>query len=178
MALALNGDAMDASPHRIVAFAAALLSTAVLAGEPDTRAEPIKLRLDPLFILEAVARRLNVPLQPEIVLPKILVSSRTPLTQFQDALEEQWGIRPDAFVNAYAVVKNEIYLFDGASFYSGGSRTIEDSLAHEFVHYIQARYWGEDLRSDDCELQAVTVQRWFRELYLPAFRPIVASLEP
>lgn len=107
MALALNGDAMDASLHRTVAFAAALLSTAVLAGEPDSRAEPIKLRLDPLFILEAVARRLNVPLQPEIALPKIHVASRTPLTQFQDALEEQWRIRPDAFVtgwNAHGII--------------------------------------------------------------------------
>lgn len=168
---------MDASPHRTAAFAAALLATAVLAGEPDWRVEPIQLRLDPLFILEAVARRLNVPLQPEIALPKIHVASRTPLTQFQDALEEQWRIRPDAFVNAYAVARNEIYLFDGASFYSGG-RTLEDSLAHEFVHYLQARYWGEDLRSDDCELQALTVQRWFRELYLAAAGPTVARLEP
>ena len=39
------------------------------------------------------------------------------------------------------------------------------AIAHEFVHYIQAKYLGEDLTTDGCEMQAAEVQRWFREEY-------------
>lgn len=31
--------------------------------------------------------------------------------------------------------------------------------------YIQAKYLGEDLTTDGCEMQAAEVQRWFREEY-------------
>src|SRR5512134_3439032 len=56
-----------------------------------------------------------------------------------------------------------MYLSDDASFYRLFKRTRDDSLAHEFVHYIQAHYFGEDLTTDGCEMQAAEVQRWFRE---------------
>jgi hypothetical protein len=34
------------------------------------------------------------------------------------------------------------------------------------VHYIQAKYFDEDLSTDGCEVQAAEVQRWFREEYV------------
>lgn len=75
----------------------------------------------------------------------------------------------------YAIERNEIYLSDGADFYLRLKRTLDDSLAHELVHYIQARYFGEDLSTDGCEVQAVEVQRWFREEYALAKRDVVAE---
>lgn len=155
---------MNARARRAASLLAALVWTSACAGEPD--AGTMKLRFDPRFILEAVARRLEVKLRPEIPLPAIHVASSTPLRQFQDAMEPQWRSRPHVFGNAYAIAPNEIYLFDAAEFYLRLRRTLDDSLAHEFVHYIQAQYWGEDLALDGSEALAVDVQRWFREVYL------------
>lgn len=158
-------------------LAATMLWTSVLAGEPDAHAQPLKLGFDPWYILEAVARRLDVKLRPEIPLPAIHVASRTSLKQFQDAMEGQWGFRPHVFANGYAVARNEIFLFDAPGFYLQSNRTLEDSLAHEFVHYIQAQYWRDDLRQDGSETQAVDVQRWFREVHLPVVRDAAATHE-
>ena len=47
-----------------------------------------------------------------------------------------------------------------------------DSLAHEFVHYFQAMYQGEDLDctdgmiSEDRESVAILIQRWFKKKFM------------
>jgi len=143
---------------------AACLAPAIASDDlpPDG---PVKLRFDIGFVLEVVAERMQVKLRPDVPLPAVFVESAIPLRQFQDAMESQWSFRPPLVANSYSLATNEIYLSDDASFYRRLKRTLDDSLAHEFVHYIQAKYFGEDLTTDACEMQATEVQRWFREKY-------------
>ena len=129
------------------AVALACLAPAV-AGENVEMAAPVKLRFEPRFILDTVAERMKVTLRADVPLPAIFLESTTPLRQFQDAMEGQWQFRPPLIANSYSIATNEIYLSDEASFYRRFKRTLDDSLAHEFVHYIQARYHGEDLTHD------------------------------
>jgi hypothetical protein len=156
---------------------AACLAPAVAEENVATAAtaETVTLRFDPRFILDTVAERMKITLRPEVPLPGIFVESRTPLRQFQDAMEGQWQFRPPLIANSYSIATNEIYLSDDASFYRRFKRTLDDSLAHEFVHYLQARYLGEDLTSDGCELQAAEVQRWFRDEHARPKRDLAAS---
>jgi len=153
---------------------AACLSPAV-AGDDAAPLEPVKLSFDTRFVLERVAERMQVKLRPDVPLPGIFLESTTPLRQFQDAMQEQWQFRPPLIANSYSIATNEIYLSDDASFYRRFRRTLDDSLAHEFVHYIQARYFGEDLTTDSCEMQAAEVQRWFREEYVAPKLDIAAK---
>lgn len=148
----------------VFALAAACLSSAA-ADEGVPFAAPVKLRFDPRFILEAVAQRMNIRLRQEVPLPAIFLESAIPLRQFQDAMEGQWSFRPPLVSNSYSIASNEIYLSDDASFYRRLKRTLDDSLAHEFVHYLQAMYLREDLTTDGCEIQAAEIQHWFREEY-------------
>jgi len=157
------------------AFAAALCLSPAVAGDAAAPLEPMKLRFDPQFVLEVVAERMQVKLRADVPLPAVFVESTTPLRQYQDAMEAQWRFRPPLVSNAYSIERNEIYLSDDAGFYRRLKRTIDDSLAHELVHYIQARYFGEDLSTDGCEVQAVEVQRWFRDEYALAKRDVVAE---
>jgi hypothetical protein len=147
------------------AFAIAACLTPAVADDHLSPLEPVKLRFDTRFVLELVARRMQVTLRPDVPVPAIFVESAVPLGQYQDAMEVQWRFRPPLVSNAYAIERNEIYLSDDADFYRRLKRTIDDSLAHELVHYIQAKYFNEDLSTDGCEVQAVEVQRWFREEY-------------
>ena len=142
-----------------------MISIPVRAGNSELAPAPLTLRLAPDRILEAVARDMNVALKPEIPLPRIHLESRTPLVRFQNAMARQWGFRPPRFSNAYAVASNEIYLMDDRRYYVRLNRTLEDSLAHEFAHYIQVRYLGVALEHESCELDAVAVQEAFRARY-------------
>jgi hypothetical protein len=146
------------------AIATAACLTPALAGEGVSTLEPVKLRFDTRFVLELVAERMQVKLRPDVPLPAIFVESAIPLRQFQDVMEAA-SFCPPMVANAYSIATNEIYLSDDASFYVRLKRTLDDSLAHELVHYIQAKYLGEDLTTDGCEMQAAEVQRWFREEY-------------
>lgn len=96
-------------------------------------------------------------------MPKVFVESKTSLKQFQDAIESQWGQRPEIFTNAYAVKNNEIYLLDDAGYYRRLKRCMDDSLAHEYVHYIQAKYQNYDLNDEFLEMEAIEHQTKFRE---------------
>ena len=95
-------------------------------------------------------------------------ASATPLRRFQDAIAAQWGFRPRLFANAYAVASNEIYLIDEPSYYARLKRTPDDSLAHEFAHYLQVHYFNADLADLSCELEAIAIQTWFREAHAAA----------
>lgn len=166
---------MDLMRRAGIGVATALLGlTAVAAqAEPDepgtrasARARPAataSLRYSPTFTLERVAQRLGVTLRPDIPAPAIFFESSTPLRQFQDAIAAQWGFRPRVFGNAYALARNEIYLIDDPALYARLGGTLDESLAHEFVHYLQVRYQKADLADPSCESDAIAVQLWYRD---------------
>jgi hypothetical protein len=138
-------------------------------------ADPARLRYSPDEILEAVAQYKKITLREDIPKPQIFFESNCTLKQFQDAIEPQWHMRPDAFLNAYIFAKNEIYLIDEPGYYVRLNRFIDDSLAHELVHYIQVKYQGFTAQygGEDMEGDAIGVQTWFRETYMrrPLPRP-------
>jgi hypothetical protein len=148
----------------ILAMAACL--TPAIAGETGRAAPPAKLRFDPQFILAEVARRMNVTLRPEIPVPAVFFESTTSLRQFQDAIVVQWRFRPHVFANAYSAARNEIYLIDESAYYARAGRTLDDSLAHEFAHYLQVRYLNADLADPSLESDAVAVQHGFQRDHL------------
>jgi hypothetical protein len=96
------------------------------------------------------------------------------LAEFQDAVETQEpGNRPAVFSNFYSVASDRIYLIDEAGYYRRLKRSIDDSLAHEYTHYIQVRFLGytvEHLRNDDAEAMAVEYQTWYRDEYVKTGR--------
>ena len=156
-----------------VFFTLALVSSILQAAEPP-RAEPRALRLDPQVTLKSVARRMGVEVDPGIPVPTIRFESVTSLVRFQDVTERQWGFRPERFVNAFVADTNEIYLIDDPAYYSAAGRTMDDALAHELVHYVQARYGRANL-SDWAECEAVEIQAWFRAEYLGSLAGLLAS---
>ncbi len=116
---------------------------------------------------------MNVTLRPDVPLPKIFLESNTPLRQFQQAIAPQWKFRPHVFANAYAVERNEIYLSDDPRYYKKRNRTLDDSLAHEFVHYIQVRYRNDDLADESCEMEAIAQQLAFIDSHtFPVVAPV------
>ena len=135
------------------------VAASVFAGGP--RPTPMALQYDPHYILERVADEMRVTLRPDIPVPQVHLESTTELRRFQDAIEAQWGFRPEAFSNAYVANRNEIYLLDDADYYARLKRTPDDSLAHELVHYIQVRYLGADLEDPSCETEAIAIQGRF-----------------
>jgi hypothetical protein len=144
-------------------LALAACFTPAAADEPPRSTAPAKLRFEPHFILATVAVRMNDTLRPEIPVPPVFLESATPLRQFQDAIGAQWQFRPHVFANAYSTARNEIYLIDDAAYYGRGGRTIDDSLAHEFAHYLQVMYLNADLADPSLESDAVAVQLRFRQ---------------
>jgi hypothetical protein len=144
-------------------LAMAICLAPAVADEATASARPAKLRFDPQFILAEVALRMNVTLRPGIPVPAIYVESATPLRQFQDAIGPQWQLRPHVFANAYVAARNEIYLIDDAAYYARSGRTIDDSLAHEFAHYLQVMYQRSDIADPGLEAEAVAVQRAFQQ---------------
>lgn len=124
------------------------------------------LRHDPQLILESVAQRMGIRLQPDIPVPAILLESSTPLQRMQTAAERQWGFRPEVFANAYSAAENRIYLIDDAHFYEQHARTLDDALAHEYVHYLQATYLKDGFDSEWSEATAISMQNWFRQAYM------------
>ena len=159
-----------------VVFAITAVLTPVTVDADGPSLARSVLRHDPGYILQAVAQEMNVTLRPDVPLPAILLQSKTPLQRFQTAIAAQWGFEPPVFANAYAVAQNEIYLMDDASYYTRLRRTLDDSLAHEFVHYIQVHYFNADLTHESCELEAISVQQWFRYAHAtPATSPLQMS---
>lgn len=154
----------------VVAVVALFLLTAATSQVPSTgvaRAASIAtLHHDPHFILQAVARRMGVRLLPEIPEPTVLLESGTSPSRWSAAAERQWGFRPGAFASFFASAENEIYLIDDAATHARRRSTLDDALAHELAHYLQARYRKDALGTDWAELEAVAVQGWFRAQYM------------
>lgn len=147
-----------------VAVAAMFLLSA--APSHTSPARIATLHYDPQFILQAVARRMGITLLPGTPVPTLLLESRTPLSRWQAAAERQWGFRPDVFATAFAQAGNEIYLIDDAALNERREGTLDDALAHELVHYLQAKYRKDTLATDWSESEAVAIQIWFRTEYM------------
>lgn len=147
----------------IVLSAALPLVPATSGAEDSTR---MTLRHEPRAILETVARSMNVTLRADEPLPAIHFESRTSLARFQDAVAPQWRFRPPMIANVYVVARNEIYLIDDPQYYRRLQRTLDESLAHEYAHYLQVRYFGADLSDETCETAAVAAQFAFRDHHL------------
>lgn len=154
--------------------AAALALVLALFSPGADGAEPLRLRLEPGFVLAQVAERLGVRLDPAIAPPALHLESATPLAQFRAAIAAQWGFRPHAFGNAYAIERNEIYLIDEPGYYARLGRSLDESLAHELAHYVQVRYLGADLAVPSWEDEAIAVQTWFRATHLQPPRTALA----
>lgn len=122
-----------------------------------------KLKYTEDFILKKALEYKKKEFNPNIALPQIFVESKTSLKQFQDAIEPQWGQRPDMITNAYVIHLNQVYLLDDANYYQKLKRCMDDSLMHEYIHYIQAKYQNFDLNDDTLEMEAVEHQTRFRE---------------
>lgn len=137
-----------------------LVSLPVLA-----KPSPAKLRYPIDFIFEKVLEKKNQAYRSEVPFPPVRFESVTPLKEFQDAIEEQWGMRLDKITNAFSVKHNKIFLNDDAAYYERTGRCMDDSLVHELVHYVQAKYQGWDLNDDSLEWEAVDIQTAFREEY-------------
>lgn len=100
----------------------------------------------------------------DVAVPRLRLEHETTMTEFQDAVEPGWGMRPDVFINVYTPASNQIFLMTAPGSYRNG-RSIFDSLAHEYVHFIQVKYKGIPLEyfGDSEEAQAVAVQTAFRQ---------------
>lgn len=121
--------------------------------------------------LQAVASKMQLALRAEIPEPWLILKSGTTLQEFQTAVERQWGFKPDVVTNVYIHSINTIYLANDASFYGGANgRTLDESVAHELAHYLQVKYRGDlqDSQSERLEMEAIEIQRWFRETYMKA----------
>lgn len=160
----------------ILVMAVCLVPNGLGAGELSF--VPLKLRFDPRFILEVVARQMNVTLRPGIPVPEILLESTTPLRRFQKAIATQWGFEPHVFANAYAVATNEIYLMDHAAYYARRNRTLDDSLAHEYAHYLQVCYFNADLADPSLEIDAIAVQEGFKAAHTASITAMAAQVKP
>jgi len=121
------------------------------------------LQYDLKFIQDQVLLYKKLTLDPKIMNPKIFFASEVSLKQFQDAIEPQWGFRPDSITNAYVFANNEIYLLDDDTYYKQNHRCMDDSLAHEWTHFLQLKYQKFDMNDESLEWDAIDLQNWFRE---------------
>ncbi|MFH2203372.1 MAG: hypothetical protein ABIJ96_09680 [Elusimicrobiota bacterium] len=134
------------------------------------QAEPVDywpLAVDKACMLKTVAGKMGVTLKPDVAPPEVYLERQTEMTVFQDAMEKNYGQRPEIFHNVYLDNMNIIFLKDDALFYKKG-RTAEDSLAHEYVHFVQVKYRGatRDGDMDAYEGEAIRIQEWFRTTYM------------
>lgn len=149
---------------KLTLIVASFFMTLAQAKTP-AHAVPATLKYTPTQIFEFVLSAKNKKLNTTILFPKIFFKSKTPLKQFQDAVEPQWHMRPTEFTNAYIVLNNEIYIMDDADYYIKAGRCMDDSLAHELTHYVQDKYQHFDLNDESLEWDAVDVQTQFREAF-------------
>jgi len=135
--------------------------------------ETVKLRYEEKCILRLVAAEMKIPLKKEIPLPGIYFGSKVPFAQFLAAYRTQSDSDPNQVSNVYILKNNEIYLSDKAVYYGNFGRALDDSLAHEYVHYLQVKYRGYTIEDcdDNAENQAIHYQTLFREKYIAVAPP-------
>lgn len=140
-----------------------ILLFAFILTTPAFAKAPAKLQHSIDFIFSKVLEKKRLQKRDDVPFPPFFYQSKTPLKQFQDAIEKQWGFRPDHFTNAFAVANNEVYILDEADYYRKTGRCMDDSVAHELVHYLQVKYQNWDLADESLEWEAIDIQTAFRE---------------
>lgn len=150
------------------------LSAAVKAAPFKRYVQP---RHDLRCIFAGVLHIMGKPARAEVPMPPLFLEDKTPLGQFQDAVAPQWNMRPDVFLNVYIAARNEIYVLNQAEYYEKVGRFVDDSIAHELVHYVQVRYSNIPIEQfdDSMEGEAISVQTDFRERYM---KPGVSPCAP
>lgn len=154
-----------AMKKQLIAFILAVSSLSVAQESSLYPAQPILDSRD--CILKIVAGKMSVQLNAGITAPVVRTQSNTSLKDYQDSIEQFWGIRPDVFTNVYNPIRNELFLLTEKNYYEKYKRSVYDSLAHELVHFIQKQYKQVDLNEggDSLEMEAVEIQTWFRDNY-------------
>ena len=144
----------------------------VLFFSPGALAKTAQLQFSPEHTLAKVLELMKLKPQ-QIPLPEVRFASLVSLADFQNDVEPQWGFRPDQVTNVYIAAGNRIYLLDEESFYLEKDRCMDDSLAHELVHFIQVKYLKIPIEQfdDSMEWQAIEVQSQFRDLFCPKSPP-------
>lgn len=132
---------------------------------------PVKPKYDIDYLVQFTLEAKGFIEKPEIKRPEILFGSEVSLTQFQDDVEPQWGIRPEFVTNVYVVSKNRIYLLDDKAYYDKLGRCIDDSIVHELTHFVQSAYQGFDLDDESLEFNAIDIQIDFREKHCNTGHP-------
>jgi hypothetical protein len=144
-----------------------LILVAGLSVATAAAGAPARLRYSLEFILGEVLAAKRLVARSDMPLPALHLESRTPLAVFQDAIEPQWGFRPHVIINAFSARHNAIFLSDEPTYYARFNRCIDDSLAHELVHYVQSKYQDRDLNDDALEAEAIEIQKEFRGRFCP-----------
>ena len=152
----------------------ALLLAATLSAPAS--AEPSTLIFPERCIFEAVAARMGASVDPSLPLPELRFKSKTSHEEFaadfkREYPDPMWQV-PAAVMNIYLPTRNRIYLDDLVEYRHG--RSLTESAAHEYAHYVQWTYQGFRFGGDEdfLESQAVQLQFWFREAYIiPGLSP-------
>ncbi len=133
----------------------------------ETPLAQLKYSMD--FILNEVLLQMHQKPDPTIALPDLKLASQTTLADFQNDIEKQWNFKPGGITNAYVAASNRIYLWDDLEYYQKHKRCLDDSLAHELVHYVQVQYQKIPISQFDdfMESEAIHVQNAFREKFCP-----------
>ncbi|NCN39804.1 hypothetical protein GW916_01010 [bacterium] len=140
----------------------------VLFSTAGVQAEKMPLAHSPQCTFQAVASKMGVPIDESIPLAKVDVQSESLLQDFQDSVFDQYGFKPNTFASVYIQKQNRIFLIDDLEVYAPMNRFVDDSLAHELVHYVQVMYQGlvNDGSSDQLEMDAIKIQTWYRETFM------------
>ena len=140
------------------------MSKSLQANDPMAR---VALQYSADFVLQQVAQMMKINLKEIFPLPEVVLQKNADLVTYSAELTEQWGFDPKVLTNVYVVKKNKIYLIDEENYYQNAGRCIDDSLAHELVHFIQVKYQKIDVSDfdDSMEMTAIDVQTQFREKF-------------
>ena len=102
--------------------------------------ENVQLKHSPEFVFQSVLKIMAIEKDSHISFPTIVLEKETNLKEFQKDVEPQWGMKPDFITNVFVAALNKIYLLDEKRYYEENGRCIDDSLAHELVHFVQVKY--------------------------------------
>lgn len=129
--------------------------------------ENVHLKYSPDFVFQGVLKIMGVEKNSHILFPSIVLAADTNLKEFQKDVEPQWGMKPDFITNVFVADLNKIYLLDEKRYYEENGRCIDDSLAHELVHFVQVKYRNIPIEyfDDSMEMEAIDVQSRFRDMY-------------
>lgn len=133
-------------------------------------------------IARAVAKNINIDYDPHIPLPKLYFSSSADLREYQNSVSLQRdGDRPLEVSNTYVIATNAIYVIDDMAYYEKHERFIDDSIAHELVHYFQVvykKFRQVDLEQMDAEMTAIFEgQNWFRDNFMLVENPAISPCD-